>query len=79
MSHRNKRGVAGTVSSHTGAHMVHRKITYDGFYEEWTCDLGGPGDPKVVCDSKDKLERFLDYLDNRNRKRTEVAHGGRGD
>ena len=51
--------------------MVHRKITYDPFYEEWTCAIGGPGDPKVVCDSKDKLERFLDWLDNRNRK--EVA------
>jgi hypothetical protein len=56
--------------------MVHRKISYDPFYEEWTCAIGGPGDPKIVCDSKDKLEQFLDYLDNRNRKRTEVAHAG---
>jgi hypothetical protein len=56
--------------------MVHRKITYDPFYEEWTCAIGGPGDPKIVCDSKDKLEQFLDYLDSRNRKRKEVAHAG---
>ena len=51
-----------------------RTISYDSFYEEWTCDLGGPGDPKIVCDSKDKLERFLDWIDNR--KRTEVTHVG---
>lgn len=49
-----------------------RTISYDSFYEEWTCDLGGPGDPKIVCDSKDKLEQFLDWIDNR--KRTEVTH-----
>lgn len=42
-----------------------RRIYLDG--DEWCVEIGGPGNPVIRSTDKQKIEEFLDYVDNRDR------------
>lgn len=52
---------------------MNHDVHYDDFHDKWCCELGGPGDPKVVCNDKQQLEAFLDWLELNGK---EVSHVG---
>ena len=61
-------------SGHFGAMLcpVARRVTYDSENGEWRCELGGAGNPVVIAETKQLMEDFLDYLENRRTDGTET-------
>jgi sulfite reductase beta subunit-like hemoprotein len=42
------------------------RVYYDQATAHWVAEVGGPGCPVARSSSKELLEQFLDYLDNRS-------------
>ena len=42
------------------------RVYYDQATAHWVAKVGGPGCPVARSSSKELLEQFLDYLDNRS-------------
>jgi hypothetical protein len=49
-----------------------RMLRYDHDTGEWQLCVGGPGNPIIRSKNKTELERWLDWLDNKERKRGRI-------